>query len=179
MTDKARPHDLWVFGYASLMWKPEFAHEEAAPARLFGYHRSLCVRSFSHRGTRARPGLVFGRDHGGSCVGRAFRVAAAKADEVRASLHAREMIYPVYRQVMRGLHLADGRRVRALCHVVERREGQYAGRLTPHERAAIVRASAGVMGRNRDYLASTIAHMDELGIADGPWHRLLALVDQE
>ena len=29
------------------------------------------------------------------------------------------------------------------------------------------------IGTNRDYLANTVAHLDELGIADGPLHELL------
>ena len=44
----------------------------------------------------------------------------------------------------------------------------------------IVRALAtahGRLGRARDYLHNTVVHLDELGIGDGPMHRLLALVE--
>jgi cation transport protein ChaC len=69
--------DLWVFGYGSLMWKPGFAYEEAVPALLPSAHRSLCVYSVVHRGSRRYPGLVLGLDVGGpahdlqACLGNA------------------------------------------------------------------------------------------------------------
>ena len=37
--------DLWVFGYGSLMWQPEFPFEERTLATIHGYHRSFCVYS--------------------------------------------------------------------------------------------------------------------------------------
>src|SRR3954452_8508036 len=72
------PHgtDLWVFGYGSLMWSPEFPFVERRQALLRGYHRRFCVYSHRYRGTPDRPGLVLGLDLGGSCRGIAFRVEA-------------------------------------------------------------------------------------------------------
>ena len=88
--------DFWVFGYGSLMWKPGFAHVETLHARLHGYRRALCVRSYVHRGTPERPGLVLGLDRGGSCLGMAFRVPGDLEDEVVAYLRERELVTNVY-----------------------------------------------------------------------------------
>lgn len=165
--------ELWVFAYGSLMWRPGFAYVEMQPATLYGYHRALCIYSWLYRGTRRRPGLVLGLDRGGSCIGRAFRVTPARASEVEGYLHDREMEYEVYRQVASRLRLADGRRVTALAHVVNRSCAQYAGRLAEHRMVALVRQGRGAMGPCRDYLANAVAHLDELGLADGVLHRLL------
>ena len=52
--------DIWIFGYGSLMWRPDFPHTDTQPALLRGYHRALCIYSVQYRGTYERPGLVLG-----------------------------------------------------------------------------------------------------------------------
>ena len=48
------------FGYASLIWRPEFAADETGGA-AHGWHRALRMRSRINRGgTPGAPGLVFG-----------------------------------------------------------------------------------------------------------------------
>ena len=160
------PGDLWVFGYGSLMWRPGFASLEVQLARLHGFHRSLCVYSWVHRGSEQRPGLVFGLDRGGACVGRAFRVAAENRDAVVAYLYEREMVTAVYVPRLSNLTLADGRRVRGLVFVVDRGHRQYAGRLLPDDAARVVRGAAGQSGPNPEYVQSTLEHLRELRIRD-------------
>ena len=167
--------DIWVFGYGSLMWRPGFAHRAVVPALLRGYHRAFCVTSFRHRGTRDRPGLVLGLDRGGSCRGRAFRVAAADAPAVLDYLDERELIDYPYRRACVPIRAA-GRRVTALTYLVDFNHAQYAGGLTPERTAAIIRDANGISGANPDYLRDLIAHLDELGIPDGPLHALARLV---
>lgn len=159
--------DLWVFGYGSLMWRPGFAFAERMPARMAGWHRSLCVYSNLYRGTHERPGLVLGLDSGGSCRGVAYRVeGAAAATATLAYLRERELVHYVYRELVRPALLADGRRVPALVYVADPRHAQYAGRLTPAERLALVAGGAGISGTNRDYVLNTLAHLEELGVHD-------------
>src|SRR4051794_22243243 len=89
--------DLWIFGYASLMWSPGFRYSEKSAARVHGYHRSFCVYSHRYRGTPKKPGLVMGLCQGGSCWGVAFRVAARQSMRVLANLYRREMRNRVYK----------------------------------------------------------------------------------
>lgn len=160
------PGDLWVFGYGSLMWRPGFTALEVQLARLHGYHRALCIYSWVHRGTQERPGLVFGLDRGGACVGRAFRVAEAIRDGVVSYLYQREMVTAVYVPRVVHLRLQDGQRVAALTFVVDRKHQQYAGRLHAEEAARTVNGAVGQSGANPEYVQSTLAHLQELGIRD-------------
>jgi cation transport protein ChaC len=158
------PGDLWVFGYGSLMWNPGFVHLEAVPAHIHGYHRSLCVWSWVHRGTREAPGLVLGLDGGGSCVGMAYRVAPAHRQRTVEYLYAREMVTRVYFPVLRTVRLAHRGAVRALTFAVDREHRQYAGKLSARVAADTVLRAEGKSGANTEYLANTLAHLRELGI---------------
>ena len=176
--DIAETGDVWFFAYGSLMWDPGFAPVEVRPARLYGYHRAFCVRSRHYRGTAAAPGGVLGLDHGGAWHGRALRVAERDRAHVFEYLAEREMPEEIY--TCRQVRLALGRRrVDGYALVVNRDNFLYAGRLSEAEIARIIVNSEGGRGRNRDYLASTVRHLDDLGIGDGPMHRLLAVVEDE
>ncbi|HWH81560.1 MAG TPA: gamma-glutamylcyclotransferase, partial [Burkholderiaceae bacterium] len=45
LRDWGGEHDLWVFGYASLIWRPEFDADEQRMAVVHGWHRALEMRS--------------------------------------------------------------------------------------------------------------------------------------
>jgi len=158
--------EFWVFGYGSLIWRPGFDYVESAKARLAGYHRSLCVHSFVHRGTPERPGLVFGLDRGGSCVGMAFRVEDSKKDATIAYLRERELVTHVYRELVLQIRTVDGRRMRALTYVVDRGHAQYAGKMDTASAAAIVKRSHGRSGANVDYVRNAFEHIDAMGLKD-------------
>ncbi|WAP68052.1 gamma-glutamylcyclotransferase [Jiella pelagia] len=159
-------NDFWVFGYGSLIWRPGFDYVESAKARLAGYHRALCVHSHVHRGTPERPGLVFGLDRGGSCVGIAFRVEGSKRDETIAYLRARELVTNVYREAALPVRATDGRRIDAITYVVDRGHPQYAGKIDAASAAAIVARSHGQSGPNVDYVRSAFERIAAMGLRD-------------
>ncbi|SKA18460.1 gamma-glutamylcyclotransferase [Consotaella salsifontis] len=159
-------NDFWVFGYGSLIWRPDFPFEERVKARLSGYHRSLCVWSHVHRGTPERPGLVFGLDRGGSCVGMAFRVRPENRDSVTDYLRRRELVTNVYHEVTLSVRLEGGPAVHALAFVVDRGHSQYAGRITVDHAAEIVARAHGQSGANRDYVVHALAEIRNFGLKD-------------
>ena len=162
---------VWIFAYGSLMWRPGFPHDEALPARLHGYHRALCIYSIVHRGTAERPGLVLGLDRGGSCRGWAFRIEQPHEPEILAYLDARELVTDVYQRKRLPVTTAHGR-VPAWCYVVRQNHLQYAGKLGEDRVVELVRHGAGRSGRCCDYVISTVSHLEQMGIADGPLHAL-------
>jgi len=166
MTGKMQ--QFWVFGYGSLMWRPGFPHLRAVPARLYGFHRQLCVYSHVHRGTPERPGLVLGLDRGGSCHGLAFEVAPQNREETLAYLRAREQVTKVYREVFKPIRLLTPQAeiVEAVAYVVDRGHQQYAGSLPVEAQLAYVRQGKGQSGDCADYVMSTLAHLREMAIHD-------------
>jgi len=159
---------LWVFGYGSLMWNPEFPWTRREVARLEGYHRSFCMNSIHHRGTEERPGLVLALDEtrGGACEGLAFEVVRDAADETLAALRERELISSAYVECWLPVMLQTGERVDALAYVIEKSHVQYRGGLPLEEQARIIARALGGRGPNTEYLYNTVAHLAGLGIVD-------------
>ncbi len=162
------PDQMWVFGYGSLIWNPEFPVAEQQIARATDWRRSFCMHSIHHRGTTDAPGLVLALDHapGAFCDGVAFRVTPGAEADTLTMLRARELISSAYLERHLPLDLADGRRVSALAFVIDPDHVQYCGGLTLEDQAVIIARAVGGRGPNRDYLFATADHLTDLGIAD-------------
>jgi cation transport protein ChaC len=180
----AGAHDLWLFAYGSLMWRPGFAYLEARRARVTGYRRCFCIYSVHHRGTPERLGMVLGLDRGGACEGIAYRIAASAVEATLGYLRARELINGVYREAhviaelegeAGGSGPVRGSEVLALTFIAERAHPNYARRLPLAIQARLIRGGRGVSGANLDYLVSTVRHLGELGIRERELERLVAI----
>ena len=166
--------DLWVFGYASLIWRPEFEYLERHLAHLRGWHRALRMRSRINRGTPELPGLVFALLPGGSCHGMVYRIARERADDELERLWLREMPTGVYDPRWMPCRTATGD-VKALAFTLSRRSPNYTGRLADAELVEILRHARGRYGRTLDYLVESAQALRELGRPDPEMERLLAL----
>jgi len=166
--------DLWVFGYGSLMWRPGFAFLERQNGLVRGWRRRLCVYSWVHRGTEAKPGLVLGLDRGGACHGAAFRVAAKDREATIAYLREREQVTSVYLEKYVRVLTWEGAMVTALTYVADRRHPQYAVALDREELLRLTATAKGRSGPNAEYILNTVAHLEEVGIEDATLEWLAA-----
>lgn len=174
--DPTRP--LWVFGYGSLIWAPDFPVAERRVATVKGWRRSFCMWSIHHRGSPEAPGLVLALDHdvAAECQGLALRVAPGAEAETLAMLRERELVSSAYLERELPLMTPEGEALRALAYVIDPDHAQYTGPLDPEEQARIILRSKGGRGLNRDYLWSTVAHLEELGLHDPDLAALAARV---
>lgn len=166
--------DLWVFGYGSLIWRPEFDFQERREALLRGYHRSLCLWSRINRGTPERPGLVFGLDRGGSCRGVAFRIPASQVPATMEALWRREMPSGAYLPKWLGCHTPDGP-VSALAFTINRRTDAYVRDMPQENLIRVIHSAEGRNGPCLDYVVQTASALQQFNIRD---RRLQALVQQ-
>ncbi|MDR7094729.1 gamma-glutamylcyclotransferase [Hydrogenophaga laconesensis] len=169
--------DLWVFAYASLVWRPEFEAAEQRPARVRGYHRCLQMWSRVNRGTFECPGLVFALMPGGSCAGLALRVPHEQVEALMPVLWAREMPNPVYDPKWLHCDTPQGP-VRALAFTLSRHSPSYTGTLSDERYRDIFKRSCGRYGTTLDYARQTFEGLLHHGIHDRALQKLLLLADE-
>lgn len=165
---------LWLFGYASLIWRPEFEAAEHRSARVHGWHRALRMRSRINRGTPAQPGLVFALLPGGSCQGVVYRLRSESADVELRRLWEREMVTGVYDPRWLPARTPQGT-VMALAFTLSKRSESFMGRMADEQVLHILRHASGRYGTTLQYLAATAQALRERGVRDREIDRLMAL----
>ena len=156
----------WVFGYGSLLWRPEFLYEEAAPAWLEGYARRFWQKSPDHRGTPDAPGRVVTlvESPASRVWGVAFRVAREQADEVFARLDYREK--EGYERVEVELHPVDAARetIRGVVYIAGARNPYFTGDAPLEAIAERVVRAKGPSGANREYVIELARVLRDNGV---------------
>jgi len=170
--------DLWVFAYASLIWRPEGVVQEVRPARVHGHHRALKMWSRVNRGTPQTPGLVFALLPGGCCQGVVQRIAEADVPHYLPQLWLREMPNPVYDPRWLRAHTPQGP-VTALAFTLDRRSPSHTGSLSPVQYRQIFAQATGRFGTTLDYARQTHEQLMRLGIRDRALARLLSHATSE
>ena len=146
------PHDpLWVFGYGSLIWKPDLPAVEVRRGLLSGRGRRFWQGSPDHRGTPSAPGRVLTLIDapGEACVGLVFRVAPDAALDTLAALERREQAG--YACETHVVDTAEGP-VEAITYVARPHNPDWLGPAPVEAIAARALKCEGPSGTNRAYV---------------------------
>ena len=155
-----------VFAYGSLMWAPEFAPAFELKARIHGYRRMPCILSTHYRGTPKKPGLVFGLDSGGSCVGFLLGIPKAKRRALIHKLFVREMFQGVYYPHICKAHVIgrQSETIRCLAFVANHKSPSYAAPMDPSRLQRMVYAARGTRGPCIEYWRQSCSLLSSHGI---------------
>jgi len=168
---------FWLFGYGSLIWKPETAYEVAEQAVARGWHRRFCLGwDYRYRGSKEAPGIMLALDRGGQCRGMIYRLPEAGLEDELHRLIRREMSMVPSAFPWRFIDVVatDGPK-RALTFAMNRKSGRYMA-LSDEALAEVLAKAVGFRGSMAEYLFSTTSKLEELGIHDKKLWRLQELV---
>ena len=166
--------DVWVFGYGSLMWNPDFKLAEKRTGIVIGYHRSLCLKSMVYRGTPDYHGLVFGLDKGDRCQGMIYRIAEENIHSEMEKIWEREMFAGTYIPTWVNVNTKQGD-ISAVTFVINHDHDHYIPSLELEEIAERVVRAEGTCGSCRDYVQNTVKSLHLLGLRDPALEQLLTL----
>ncbi len=163
-----RPSRHWLFGYGSLIWRPDFPFLERRPAVLHGWTRRFWQGSHDHRGLPHAPGRVVTliEAAGERCLGVAYALDGAVYDEVVAALDVREkngyarLVAPV--RLHGDDEAAEGVTVEALVYIATPENHAFLGPAPLQALAQQIHRSQGPSGSNREYLFELAAALRAL-----------------
>lgn len=170
-------HEIWLFGYGSLIWKADFPFLERRPACIHGWERRFWQASHDHRGTPEAPGRVVTlvRRPEAVCHGMAYRITP----EVLGPLDVREK--NGYLREVTTLHfLAPDEHVpgggspdqtrhahaEGLVYIATEHNAAFLGEAPLDAIVEQIATAHGPSGPNRDYLLNLAEALATLGVDD-------------
>ena len=166
----------WIFGYGSLIFRPDIPFVDRRRALLRGWARRFWQWSTDHRGEPWRPGRVvtLAPSPEEGCWGVAYRLGEADADSILDDLDVRERGGYVRMEI--ELDLDGEERVLAVTYQAWPGNRNYAGPAPLAEIAGQVAAATGPSGANADYVRELAAALRTLAGDDGHTVELAAEV---
>lgn len=155
-------HSVWLFGYGSLIFKPDFAFIERRPASIRHWMRRFWQGSHDHRGTEQSPGRVATliAHEGAVCDGMAYLITP----EVFHHLDYREK--NGYLRFSTDMRFDDGSSAEGLVYIATEQNAAFLGPASELAIAQQIATSVGPSGRNSDYLISLAQALRTLGKND-------------
>lgn len=143
--------NTWIFGYGSLIWRPDLPYCEERWARLDGWERRFWQGSPDHRGTPEQPGRVLTliQKPGATCLGKVFCLEPSEREATLERLNHREQAGYETRLVDVETDLGE---IQAWLYIGLPENPHFLGPSTTAEMVAHIEGSAGPSGSNRDYV---------------------------
>lgn len=148
---------VWIFGYGSLVWKPDFKYKRSKVGYIQGYKRRFWHGDNFHRGNDELPGRVVTlvEDDDACTWGVAFEVTGSQVEESLKYLNVRETVCGGY--ITKSLEFfPDGESqassVQALVYIATSDNPLYLGPASPEEIGAQIAVCRGNTGHNLEYL---------------------------
>lgn len=147
---------LWIFGYGSLVWKPDFRYKRSQVGYVQGYKRRFWHGDNFHRGNNELPGRVVTliEDDDESTWGVAFEVTGSQVEESLKYLNVRETACGGYATKMVDF-FPEGEKqppVQALVYIATSDNALYLGPASPEMIGVQIAVCRGKTGHNLEYL---------------------------
>ena len=155
-------HSVWLFGYGSLIFKPDFPYLERRPATIVNWTRRFWQGSHDHRGTETAPGRVATliAEPGAHCAGMAYLITPA----VFAHLDHREK--NGYLRFAVEMTFDNGASAEGLVYIADPDNAAFLGAADDQHIARQIASASGPSGPNREYLLNLAASLRALGHDD-------------
>lgn len=147
---------LWIFGYGSLVWKPNFAYKSSKVGYIKGYKRRFWHGDDFYRGDKKKPGRVVTliEDQEACTWGVAYEVNGPQIEESLRYLNIRESVMGGYvTEVVDFTPREKGQSsLLALVYIATSDNPIYLGPAPDKEIAAQIAICRGNSGLNMEYL---------------------------
>ena len=142
---------IWIFGYGSLVWRPNFEFKDRQPAKIEGWTRRFYQGSPDHRGTPEHLGRVVTLLPlpNAECYGVAYAIESQKRDEIFRYLDMREQ--GGYDLLETEISLLSGEKVRGYVYTANNKNPFYLGPASLEKMADQILSSQGPSGSNLEY----------------------------
>ena len=152
---------VWLFGYGSLIWRPDFSYVDARRAYIEDWTRRFWQGSHDHRGTTSDPGrtVTLVAAPGERCYGRAFLIEPNVfdyLDDREKNGFERCRIDVCF----------DDTRLLGVVYVAAATNRAFLGDASVDEMAAQINRCTGRSGTNVEYLLELARSLRNLNIVD-------------
>ncbi|XP_074632265.1 putative glutathione-specific gamma-glutamylcyclotransferase 2 [Acropora palmata] len=159
------PKNVWIFGYGSLIWKPDFEFEDCVVGHIQGFVRRFWQGSTWHRGNAKKPGRVatLVEDKQGQVWGVAYKVSKQNVERALGKLYEREISLGGYQllQMSFSCNEKPSHTFVVMVYIAKPENPLYLGPATPEQLVTEIASAEGHAGHNAEYVIRLADFMRE------------------